>query len=61
MSSSVQKHSIDQSIRKTISTRYQRITKAVNRAFWDSESEMEHSMYTGSYGRGTAIKTSEPL
>nr|WP_314717613.1 nucleotidyltransferase domain-containing protein [uncultured Fretibacterium sp.] len=59
MSSKVQKHPIDEATRNTISSRYKRITKAVNRTFWDSDSETMHSMYVGSYGRGTAIKTSD--
>lgn len=45
--------------RSDISYRYKRITKAINREFWDSESETEHSFYVGSYGRGTAIDTSD--
>lgn len=59
MSSKVEKHTISSDIRSTISTRYKRITRAVNRAFWNSESESAHSMYVGSYGRGTAINTSD--
>lgn len=45
--------------RATISERYKRVTRAVNRTFWDSESETAHSRYVGSYGRGTAIDTSD--
>lgn len=45
--------------RSDISYRYKRITRAVNREFWDSESVTEHSFYVGSYGRGTAIDTSD--
>lgn len=45
--------------RMLISQRYKRITKAINREFWDSESETNHSLYVGSYGRGTAIDTSD--
>ena len=45
--------------RSKISSRYHRITKAVNQAFWSSNSEVEHSIYVGSYGRGTAISTSD--
>lgn len=45
--------------RKTISNRYKRITKAINTEFWNSESELAHSLYVGSYGRGTAINTSD--
>lgn len=42
-----------------ISYRYKRITRAINREFWDSESEVAHSRYVGSYGRGTAVTTSD--
>ena len=45
--------------RSAISYRYKRITKAINREFWNSESETAHSFYVGSYGRGTAIDTSD--
>lgn len=45
--------------RTTISTRYKRITKAINEEFWNSTSETDHSLYVGSYGRGTAIDTSD--
>lgn len=45
--------------RSDISYRYKRITRAINREFWDSESVTEHSSYVGSYGRGTAIDTSD--
>lgn len=45
--------------RSTISNRYKRITKAINREFWGIESETAHSFYVGSYGRGTAINTSD--
>ena len=45
--------------RALISERYKRVTRAVNRAFWDSDSETAHSRYVGSYGRGTAIDTSD--
>ena len=50
---------IDQEIRDTISKRYKRVTKAINKEFWDIESETSHSLYVGSYGRGTAIDTSD--
>ena len=39
--------------------RYKTITKAVNAAFWNSNSETDHSRYVGSYGRGTAINVSD--
>jgi len=51
--------SIDLETRQRISVRYRRITKAANREFWDSQSETAHSLYVGSYGRGTAIDTSD--
>lgn len=61
MSILVTKHSdiIPADIRSTISKRYKTITKAINREFWDSESETSHSFYVGSYGRNTAISTSD--
>ncbi len=45
--------------RSLISTRYKTITKAVNREFWNSTSDTTHSLYVGSYGRGTAVDTSD--
>lgn len=42
-----------------ISTRYKRVTRAINSEFWNSSSEIAHSLYVGSYGRGTAIDTSD--
>ena len=45
--------------RKTISDRYKRITKAINREFWNTDSDTAHSFYVGSYGRGTAVDTSD--
>ena len=45
--------------RDLVSQRYKRITKAVNVEFWNSDSEIAHSIYVGSYGRGTAINTSD--
>lgn len=50
---------ISTDIRTSISTRYKAVTKAINREFWDSQSDKEHSLYVGSYGRGTAINTSD--
>ena len=61
MSSAVIKngHVIDSSTRSLISLRYKRITRAVNSEFWQSCSETDHSLYVGSYGRNTAINTSD--
>lgn len=52
-------HSIAAETRSLISRRYKRMTKAVNSEFWDSSSETAHSRYVGSYGRRTAIDTSD--
>lgn len=40
----------------TISTRYKNITKRLNTDFWNTTSEVSHSLYVGSYGRNTAIQ-----
>ncbi len=42
-----------------ISDRYKQITKRLNNDFWDENSEKEHSLYVGSYGRDTETKTSD--
>lgn len=47
------------SIIKDVQTRYHVITKRINKDFWSTESETSHSFYVGSYGRGTAIYTSD--
>ena len=52
-------HVIDLDTRSLISMRYKRITKVVNQTFWNSISDTAHSFYAGSYGRGTAINTSD--
>lgn len=38
----------------SISYRYRRITRQLNRDFWNTDSETAHSLYVGSYGRDTA-------
>lgn len=50
---------VESSKRELISKRYKRITKAVNSEFWGSGSETAHSLYVGSYGRGTATTDSD--
>ena len=50
---------ITKDIRSTISNRYRTVTYAINREFWNSQSETQNSLYVGSYGRGTAINTSD--
>lgn len=42
-----------------ISDRYKQITKRLNNDFWNKNSEKEHSLYVGSYGRDTETKTSD--
>lgn len=43
----------------TIQYRYHEITKRINIDYWDCSSEITHSLYVGSYGRGTEIWTSD--
>lgn len=45
--------------RSIISARYKAVTKAINVSLWNSSSDTTHSFYVGSYGRGTAIDTSD--
>ena len=61
MSFPVVKHGeiIPRDTRSTISTRYRTVTRAINREFWGSQSETQNSLYVGSYGRGTAIDSSD--
>lgn len=42
-----------------IQYRYHQITKRINLDYWDSTSEIQHSLYVGSYGRGTEIWTGD--
>jgi hypothetical protein len=44
---------------ETIASRYKRITKQLNKDFWNTESETSHSLYVGSYGRDTDIHVSD--
>lgn len=61
MSNRVQKHGekILQNTRSLISLRYHTVSKAINNEFWNSTSDTLHSLYVGSYGRNTAINTSD--
>lgn len=61
MSDLVCKHGeiITLDIRSKISQRYHTVTKAINKEFWNSSSDTANSLYVGSYGRGTAIDTSD--
>ncbi len=42
-----------------VRTRYHAITKRINQDFWNTDSDVRHSLYVGSYGRGTCIYTSD--
>lgn len=42
--------------REDIGQRYQLITRRLNLDFWGIDSKTNHSLYVGSYGRGTAIR-----
>lgn len=61
MSYFVQKYNgiISLEARRIISNRYKTVTKAINREFWNSLSNTQNSIYVGSYGRRTAINTSD--
>ena len=61
MSDFIKKHGevIPQDIRTSISVRYHTITCAINVEFRNSTSTTANSLYVGSYGRGTAIDTSD--
>ena len=61
MSFYVEKHSgiITLETRKIISMRYKTVTKAINKEFWNISSDTQNSIYVGSYGRRTAINTSD--
>lgn len=43
----------------SIRARYHLITKRINQDFWNTDSSVIHSLYVGSYGRGTCIYTSD--
>lgn len=43
----------------TIRNRYHQITKRINLDYYSSDSTTNHSLYVGSYGRGTEIFTSD--
>ncbi len=43
----------------TISVRYCNITKRINKDYYNSISDTDHSLYIGSFGRGTEILSSD--
>lgn len=61
MSDRVQKYGerISQEQRSRISLRYHTVTRAINCEFWGSASDTAHSLYVGSYGRNTAVESSD--
>lgn len=44
---------------ESISYRYHRITKQINIEYWNSQSDINHSLYVGSFGRDTEISGSD--
>lgn len=50
---------ISDSTIENIRLRYKAITKRINQEYWSSSSDSSHSLYVGSYGRGTCIRTSD--
>lgn len=61
MSNYVRNHSysITNDSRYKISNRYKKVTQSINSEFWNLNSETNNSFYVGSYGRNTAINTSD--
>lgn len=47
---------ISQALMSSISDRYKRITRQLNTDFWNTDSDVSHSLYIGSYDRDTAAK-----
>lgn len=50
---------ITQDARLKIALRCETVTKAINKEFWNGSTDLSHSFYVGSYGRHTAIDTSD--
>ena len=50
---------IDKDDLENISDRYHKITKRINIDFWNSNSDVSHSLYVGSFGRDTEIFSSD--
>lgn len=50
---------IDSTAVSNISYRYKRITKQLNKDFWNRDSDTQNSLYVGSYGRDTDIHVSD--
>lgn len=52
-------YKIDMKAKILTALRYHTITQVINREFWNIDSDRMHSFYVGSYGRGTAIRSSD--
>lgn len=50
---------IPEDVKEKVNTRIKAITKRIDTDYWGSSSETAHSLVVGSYGRGTAIRTSD--
>ena len=50
---------ISDSDNQKIINRYHQITKRINLDYYNSDSDVNHSLYIGSYGRDTEIFTSD--
>ena len=50
---------MDDSTVESIRERYHRVTRRINLNYWATDSDVAHSLYVGSYGRGTAIYASD--
>lgn len=46
-------------VETSIRNRSEKITEIINEVYWTSISKSKHSLFVGSYGRGTAIKVSD--
>ena len=50
---------MSQTVVNNVSSRYKQITKRLNLDFYSNDSDTLHSLFVGSYGRGTAIHVSD--
>ena len=50
---------ISDNVINNVQSRYHAITRRINLDYWNSQSDILHSRYVGSYGRGTCIYTSD--
>ena len=50
---------ISNNVIENVQSRYHAITRRINLDYWNSQSDILHSRYVGSFGRGTCIYTSD--